>query len=575
MKRKVLFVVAILLIFTLAIGLIACKDQQPEGEVLDQTPEEGGGSEGNGNGIETGDIQQPDEQPLYQGPSKEEVVVARSAAAAESVQTYDFTFNFSGTVFGVSATGLYEGKYRNNKNTGELKFERTTSGALLKDSSVCINQTGSNKIRYNLNKDKSLKSIKAGPQSADDIKMVNMPFVALVDAVKSTNINAVVKSEDPNYQYKTTLSLNPNHEKFAQVFDLFTSINAVADVASISITDIVNGLNLYFSITDGKMYNFSLKTNINIGIKGVPVTLTVAYSQRYNNQAIQMPSTAGFITKAADIATEVSAINTMISELKASPSYSIDLIAKNDFDPGFTKKSIVDRYRARMFKNTNEGRVDFNHSYRVQAHTDEAGKEKFRYTIGNITEAEGGVNVFLIDRTPATNKAYAKDSLTADTEFDMLFASVAINASEIDCIKKSTANGITTYKFFMTKEKTLSVQDTIADMIDNVTTDQEQYTVLGVNNYLSTDTNVLDAEYSIQVKDGKLIAIDVVTKLSYAPSGGEYTDRKITLNNNINMVVNSPDFASKLTDYKAPKSSGNFVGLGKASCDLLMGTSWD
>ena len=157
----------------------------------------------------------------------------------------------------------------------------------------------------------------------------------------------------------------------------------------------------------------------------------------------------------------------------------------------------------------------------------------------------------------------------------MLFASVAINASEIDCIKKSTANGITTYKFFMTKEKTLSVQDTIADMIDNVTTDQEQYTVLGVNNYLSTDTNVLDAEYSIQVKDGKLIAIDVVTKLSYAPSGGEYTDRKITLNNNINMVVNSPDFASKLTDYKAPKSSGNFVGLGKASCDLLMGTSWD
>lgn len=57
-------------------------------------------------------------------------------------------------------------------------------------------------------------------------------------------------------------------------------------------------------------------------------------------------------------------------------TYSIDVSAINDFDPGWNITATVDKYIARMYKNTtDDGRIDFNHSFVYKAHTDEDGKE--------------------------------------------------------------------------------------------------------------------------------------------------------------------------------------------------------
>ena len=54
----------------------------------------------------------------------------------------------------------------------------------------------------------------------------------------------------------------------------------------------------------------------------------------------------------------------------------------------------VDKYTGRLYKNTIEENVWFNHSYVYKAHHEEDGAETYKYTVGNIQDG----SVHLVSR---------------------------------------------------------------------------------------------------------------------------------------------------------------------------------
>ena len=65
----------------------------------------------------------------------------------------------------------------------------------------------------------------------------------------------------------------------------------------------------------------------------------------------------------------------------------------------------------------------------------------------------------------------------------------------------------------------------------------------------------------VEMKNGAIVSMNVLTKIKYVPTGGNHTDKTITLTNKIELEFNKN--LDKAADYEAPKStSTGLSGLG-------------
>ena len=493
-------------------------------------------------------------------PTAAEIVAARAKAASATVQGYDFDLSFSGDFnvlnLGPSLGGKYEGAYRYNGDTNEVSFKRTTSGALLADSTCYVFTSGDNRIKATMDGN-TVKKLSVETEEDQDITMVNLPIVKIVDSVKASGISDIKELANSTYAYSCKLAAGNDNLVYTALGKVFEKLGTGVSFKGINLAG--SSSTFDFNIKDGKIDDFRLGFSMQIDVKAVNVVLGVNYEQKGSQTTINLPNTAssGLLYKAADLQTEVAKINAAIDDIRNDEVYSLDLTAKNEFDPGWNKNAIVDKYTAKMYKKTIDGVDWFNHSYFYKAHSETDGKETYKYTLGNVNGAdEANQGTWLISRK-GSNTQTKVENVTADTQFDFLTSVVKQNAAQIDCIKKQTSGTTVTYTVYLGKTATAAVQEKITAMINTNAYDD----VIPVNNYFNTDNIVKDASLKIVITDGKLTSVDCDTKLTYTPIAGDYDEYNITLDNAIELKVNK-DLA-KAQKYEVPdKVKGNAIGWG-------------
>ncbi len=548
MKKFLVILLSLIACVCTVFGLVAC----------------GGGSEGGeGNGTGTGTVGGGSgpigggtiETPL---PTAAEIVAARKSAVDEKVQGYDFDLTFTGNFsvlgLGTALSGKYDGSYRYDGNSDNVTFKRTTSGALLADSTCYVFTAGDSRIKATMDGN-NVKKLSVEMPEDQDITMVNLPIVSIVNNVKENNISNIAELKNSTYAYSCKLATGDGNVLYKALGKVFEKLGTGVSFKGITLAE--NTSTLKFNLKDGKLNDFNLGFKFQIDVKAVKVVLSVEYSQKGSLTTISLPNTSGLLYTTADVQKEVTAINAAIDDLKDDPVYSLDLTAKNEFDPGWNKTAIVDSYTARMYKKTVDDVAWFNHSYYYKAHSETAGKETYKYTLGNVNGTdEDNQGTWLISRK-SSNTQTKVENVTADTQFDFLTSMIKQNASEIDCIKKQTSGTATTYTVNLGKSATQSVQQKIIDMINT----NEYGDVIEVNNYFNDENIVKDAIIKIVLTDGKISSITCETELCYNPIAGDWTEYNITLNNKIELKVN--DNLKKAQDYVLPTKVKGTLGWGK------------
>lgn len=488
-------------------------------------------------------------------PSANMVFTSRANAKNANEQNYDFYLNLAGTVdaLGITETANanYDGKYRFNTATGDLKFRRETSGILLVDSTEYIYTQNDAKIKVVANERGEVKKASVLPKEDEGLYLINIPFVALVNGLKEDNITKIELSGVAGYKYVATLALQSDNEAVASLLGKIEKLGTKVNLKDVSFTNPMS-VKMYFNL-DGaqKLVDFKMSADVSFPVKGVSATIKLTYLQKENNATINIPSIQGLIIGKDAIKSEMDIVNKAIEDLKNSSAYSVDLEARNEFDPAWNINATVDKYIARMYKNTDAdtGRVDFNHSFEYKAHTDTDDKDTFKFTVGNIKTGE----VYRISRK-GTNTNTLLEGVSVDGQFDYLTSIAKAYYTNIDCIKKVEKDGSVFYYIYLDKMATHDVQKRITDVINSNPTDN----VTDVQNYFNEDNQIDEAEMVVEMKDGALVAIYIKTQLRYCPTGGEHTERNIVLTNTISLTVNGK--LSSAQDYVAPNAVATTLG---------------
>ncbi|MGN1096239.1 MAG: hypothetical protein ACI4QU_00135 [Christensenellales bacterium] len=556
MKRKFSIIVCVALCVILALALCACGTNNDSTKPESGTIDNGGNSTG---GEETGGTVDNDD-PL---PTAAQVVEARQVVANSNEQNYDFSVNLSGTLnyggYSGTANANYDGKYRYNKTTGDFSFYRATSGILLVDSQEYIYTEGDAKIKINANESGKIKKVSVVSTDAEGLNLINIPFVKLIDSLQAKHlVNICLNGEGGNYKYKATLQLEAEFMPLQYLFDSLKKYETDIELGGVSFTNPNNGVIVYFNMANGKLSDFTFSASLNVPVSGNMVEFKLTYEQKLNNTAVINPSIKDF-KLGSDCQSDITLINNAIASLRDDDVYSLDVSAINDFDPGWNVTAVVDKFLSRVYKNTivNDGLpfVCFNDTYEYVAHTEEEGKETYKYTIGNIQDG----SVYIVSRK-GTNTVTPLEDVDVNTRFDYLTAPFILNVDEVDCLSKSVANGVTTYQIGIKDSYAISIQEKILEMVNS----NDIVGVIKAQNYFNNELyNIINANLTVVMEGGKLVSITIDTEIKYCPTGGEYTESNVTLKNTLELLVN--DKLSKAQDYTSPSSTGSVVGLSSAS----------
>lgn len=493
-------------------------------------------------------------------PSATSVVTARANASSNAQVGYDFHLNLSGTVTyagtPVNANANYDGQYRYNSISGEMQFKRTTSGLLLYDANEYIMLEGSHKIKVTTNEKNAVKKVNVLADDGEELMLVNKPICELIDALKSADLADIsLAAENPDYMFKANIHLTADNPLINKVLNIISKQGTSISMKNISFTNPVSGLVLYFNMPASKILNdFALSAEVAFPVNGVNVKLALNYSQVAKSGDITMPNVGGLIFDESAIQQELSTINAAVTALKNASSYSLDVEAKNQFDPGWNVTATTDRYTARMYKNTynldGNSFTAFNHSYEFKTHHEADGAETYKYTIGNIQDG----SVHLISRK-GSNTITELEGVTVDGQFDWLTEAFLYNASDVDCIYKKTSGNAVTYEIYLKNEATVAVNGKVSDMINS----NEAEGVVAVNNYFdNSDYEVKESALTIELSGGVLNKISAETEIKYYPIGGEYSDKRITLTDTLELNVNKN--LSDAKQYEAPKNTTTTLG---------------
>lgn len=478
-------------------------------------------------------------------------VAAAKNTDDESKHEYDYKFNVSAQadILGYigAVNGNYEANYRYDKANDSLQFKRTTSGALFYDSTKFIVNQGDQKITLTQNKDGEVKKVKVA--SADDeTSLVNREFESLINSLTANEVKNLKNSTVSGYRYQFNIDASSDNAIADKLLKVIKNIGLNISIKNITITNPTSGVVVYFNLDADslKLKDYKLGVEIKTPIKAVETAITLSYEQTRNTSSFNLPSTAGFIFTQSGIETELSKINSAFATLKNDNAYSLDLTAENEFDPGITTWATKDKYIARLYKNTDteDNFVSFNKSYEYKTHHEEDGKETYKYTIGNTTE-EG--KVYMISRKGKNVTAELSD-VTQDTLYEEMINHFVYTASQIDCIKKETIDGVTTYQIYLNKQSTVNVSDRICDLINS----NEADGVIKVDNYFNDeDYEVVGADMTVTMNGNTLTEISIETNIKYNPTGGDYTDKNIKLTDILTLTINKN--LDKAQKYDAPK----------------------
>lgn len=489
-------------------------------------------------------------------PTAKQAAEAREAATEQSIQNYDFSIELAAqiTVYGYSgsANATYDGKYRFNKENGDLKFYRETGGNLLFNSKEYIYTQGDSRLKVTMDKNNTAKKVAVSPKEDDELNMLNLPFVKVVDLLEEENLTNVKRdSTVAGYDFSANMKFSSDYAPIKMLLNKVGAMGANIAIKDVTFTNPQEGVKLHFNLTDdGKMFDFFYTFVVSFPIQGQNVQLNISYKNAKATQVITLPDTSGLHSDATTISQKLSEIQTAVNAVKTSSSYSLDMTAKNDFDAGWNSSAIVDKYVARMYKNTNGDRVDFNHSFMYKSHTEEDGKESFKYTVGNIQDG----TVYEISRK-GSNSNRELTGVTVDTSFDYLTSILNVATNDIDFIQTKNVSGAVEYHIYLKDSANTSLQQAICDILNANTGDG----VLPVENYFnSSDYDLFGGSFVVTVKNGKLVGCSVETEMRYTPVGGNYTDDVITLKNSVELTVN--ENADKAKEYTAPKSVDTQIG---------------
>ncbi len=490
-------------------------------------------------------------------PTPVEVYTARQAVVQDSYEGYDFKFELKGDIsvlgYEASANGVYDGKYRLNKTTGQETYARKSSGKLFYDSNVYSYTANTQKIQLvcddetNAVKKSSILRIQD-----EEGFFINKAVSGLVDIIEASDISDVkIASTTIPYDFVAVLNFGSNNPKISKITNMVAKLGTTIAIKNFELTN-PTALPFYFTLDRaGKLQDFKLEFGARIKIKGASLGITLTYEQKGANSEIIVPTTNDILV-GNDVLNELNLINTSLTSIKADEDYSLEVFANNEFDPAWHVSATIDHYKALLYKNTDNENVWFNHSYEYKSHTEEDGAEKYAFTIGNVQE--GGT--YIIKRKGG-NTNELLENVTIDTQFDYLVNPFLFSVEDIDCIRKAVDKNKTTYKLYLSNASAIAVQDKIIDIVNS----NEEAGVLDVDNYMSSNVTIKDAEFIVEIVDGEIVSMKIKTDLKYNPTAGDYTDYNITLTNELEILVNKK--LDKASDYEAPeKVVGSFLNVG-------------
>ncbi|MBQ9713808.1 MAG: hypothetical protein IJV83_00625 [Clostridia bacterium] len=481
-----------------------------------------------------------------------DVINARANAVQSTQQNYDFNLNFTGVVELLGREGAieadYQGKYRYNSDTNELKFKRVTSGLLLYDSTEYLYTKNDQKIKVVMNEDGEVKKTEVVPAQNEELTLVNKPLIALIDNLQANNIVDIAETSVDGYEYEAKLCLSSENPYLAKICGVLGSLGTQVSLKGVTFDNPASGIVMYFNMDGDELVDFKISTTVSFPVKFVDVALTLSYEQKRASDGVEIPSISGLIVEDSQIENELNKINGAVTALKNENDYSLDIFAENEFDPAWNIFATVDSYKGRLYKNTVEENVWFNHSYKYKTHHEEDGAEAYEYAIGNIEDGTVYCASYKGDNTYTV-----VEDITVDTQFDYMVAPIYQKAENIDCIKKVEKDEKVTYTLYVNKAGMLAMQNTILEMINSNTAEG----VLDVENYFNEEYMIEEAEIVVVMENGAVTKVDCLTELRYAPTGGEYTEYNILLTNKIEFLIN--DKLSKAQDYEAPGKADGLI----------------
>lgn len=489
-------------------------------------------------------------------PTEAQVSQGIQTAKNDVNQNYNFKINLSGNVnvmgYSGTANANYDGKYRFNTQTKDLTFMRETSGILLYDSREYIYTEGDSRIKIVTNPSDVMKKLSIIPKEDEELDMVNLPFIKLVQALDAENLSSIQK-QSGQYRFSAKMLVASNNEIINKLLGKIEKMGSNITIKDVSFNNPQGGIDFNFNLTDeGKLADFSYSISVSFPVSGQSVTIALKYEQINDSSAITSPTISGYAFDSATVESKVSSINSAITALKNTNTYSLDFVAKNDFDAGWNHNALVDKYTARMYKNVNSTRVDFNHSYKYKSHTEEDGAESFAYTVGNVITDD---KVYEISRK-GSNTQTERNGVTADSRFDIMTGDLVLDAADVDFIKTTNnSDGSITYRLFLKDSANTAIQQNIANLINSNTAPG----VIPVENYFNSSAYTIEeGVYEMTVKNGILVGCNVEIEMRYTPVGGQYTDDVITLKNSIELAVN--ENYDKASEYVAPNNVNTTIG---------------
>ena len=560
--RKILTLILSLLLSICAIGLIACGGKEADGgdpkcsHVWDSgkiTTQATKTTDGVLTYTCTLCEGSKTESYKLKAPTATETYTARQKVASENVEGYNFSFslgaNLSSFGLGANVSGTYEGKYRNNKTTNDETFFRKMSGELFFDNTTYSYTAGDKKIRIDCDNNNTPEKASIMPNN-DEGFFVNKAVVNLVNSIQTSYITEVeIDNVSTPYNFVATLNFGANAPLLSKITNILGNFGTKIAFKNVAFVNPA-AIPIHFNIDeDGRLNNFEVELNFTIATKLANIEVFLTYKQSDASSPISVPNISGLSVDKTKISSDIATINQAILAVKNSNTYSLDAVAKNEFDPAWNKLAIVDSYTARLYKNKVDNNVWFNHSYEFKAHHEEDGAEKYAYTIGNIQDG----STYLVSRK-GTNVTTPISNVSADSQFDYLLSAFSFNANNIDCISSVASGNTTVYKIHLNNQSAVSVQDKVLDIVNS----NDASGVVDVNNYMSNQITIKKAVFVVTIVNGALSSIKVETDLKYNPIAGDYTDYNVTLTNVLELNVNK--HLSKAQEYVAPaKSEGNIL----------------
>lgn len=540
MKRTLRTIFTLLLCLTMALGLCLSACGNPDPTPTPSTP--GGGN--------------PSTTTPATMPTAADVVSSIQKQADAAEQNYDFVLKLSGSInvgafSSPNANAIYTCNYRYNQKTGDLRFKRVTSGILLYDSTEYIYSSGDSRVTVKMNDEGTVKKVITDYKDTE-LRLINLPFQSLVESLTANEITGIAKDGSG---YTAKLKLSSENAILNKICELLGKMDTSISLKDVQFTNPVSGIDFRFGFANNEISDYSVGASVSIPVSTANVTLDLTYERKASNSAVSIPSVSGFITDKEEIETELSKIDGARNAVKQEAAYSLDLEAVNEMDPGWNVTATKDTYESRLYKHTDETNfTHFNNSYEYHSHHETDGKETYKYTYGNVTDDE--FETYLVSRK-GSNTYENAEGVTAETRFDFMTKLFAVTAEKTDCLRKETEGTTDTYTVYLSDDAVVEMMEGIVGILNS----NPAQGVVTVENYFNKeDHTVKDAHFTVVVTEGKLVSMELDTEIKYNPTAGEYTERNVTLDNELILKVN--DRLEKAQAYTAPKKAKATLGFG-------------